>query len=595
MPATGAATARRVWTERQWRREVLLAVAVAALLLGLAAPSAATSNAKRTFRVEIDGQLQGGTFLLVDDPYTPSNRKLSCPPRCSLTFTGPLPGNERAIFVGENVDSSFPASENVDPPFDYRWTGGCTNRPGWDEYRCDVKVPASGDVTVKVEVVYRPLVSLSFVGQHGALSSNAYVSMSFPCLGQCNYGACYFNSAPYNGGCIRHVSANQKMTIKESPAYASGFWVKNWGGTCSGGTPKPPSSGLIERGVEGTCSFTTGGENTCIQITLGDPYVDFPIAGYEAQFKLAQTISTPCAHSGGGGSGPGAGPPGTTTTANGHRPDLDQEYRFLVATVAKQLAVYAQSEGNRLQEIVNGKIFASLVLDTAASGSPWDTPPLVNPPGDGQLSATVSCAFGCGSGSKLVATVTQGLAAGTPADLHVVFQSPGLQGLATLKGPARLVVNVTATPTGGNKSTASQSVTLTPQPSISSIQFLGTPTNPSVIVRGSNLGSLPKPDPAYHPAGHSGCPVIANDAGYDYGTSLYLAATSKNFAGGRYRPEVNELDCIDLVVTKFTTSEVDFHLGPFYARFNAQFSLDPGTAVQMTVNGATLATTVKYA
>jgi hypothetical protein len=34
------------------------------------------------------------------------------------------------------------------------------------------------------------------------------------------------------------------------------------------------------------------------------------------------------------------------------------------------------------------------------------------------------------------------------------------------------------------------------------------------------------------------------------------------FAGGRFRPSVNETDCIDLVVTEFTQAEVDLGLSP---------------------------------
>jgi len=42
--------------------------------------------------------------------------------------------------------------------------------------------------------------------------------------------------------------------------------------------------------------------------------------------------------------------------------------------------------------------------------------------------------------------------------------------------------------------------------------------------------------------------VVAGDNGDDYGTSLYLEVPSKNFSGGRYRPSLNETECLDLVV-----------------------------------------------
>jgi hypothetical protein len=133
-----------------------------------------------------------------------------------------------------------------------------------------------------------------------------------------------------------------------------------------------------------------------------------------------------------------------------------------------------------------------------------------------------------------------------------------------------------------------------PGGTIASVTFGGSPANPSFVVRGKNLGSKPKPDPPGHPSGQNGCPVIPGDDGYDYGTSLYLAVPARGWAGGRYRPSLNETDCIDLVVTKFTATEVDFHFGPFYAKNSSQFSLNDGDEVQVAVNGATRTVHAKF-
>lgn len=132
------------------------------------------------------------------------------------------------------------------------------------------------------------------------------------------------------------------------------------------------------------------------------------------------------------------------------------------------------------------------------------------------------------------------------------------------------------------------------KPAIASVNFSGGATNPVVVVHGTNLGKRPTPSPSGHPSGQNGCPVVAGDNGYDYGTSLYIAVPSQNWAGGRYRPSLNETDCIDLVVTKFTPTEVDFHFGQPYVSFYPKFSLTPGLQVTVDVNGATLDTTVKY-
>ena len=53
-------------------------------------------------------------------------------------------------------------------------------------------------------------------------------------------------------------------------------------------------------------------------------------------------------------------------------------------------------------------------------------------------------------------------------------------------------------------------------------------------------------------------------------------------------------DCIDLVVTKFTSTEVDFPLRPLYTKYRSRFSLNAGEAVKVVVNGASLSSSVKY-
>jgi hypothetical protein len=131
------------------------------------------------------------------------------------------------------------------------------------------------------------------------------------------------------------------------------------------------------------------------------------------------------------------------------------------------------------------------------------------------------------------------------------------------------------------------------QATISSVKFDGSAANPSLVVRGT-FCKRPSPNPSGHPSGLNGCPVVAGDEGYDYGTSLYLADPARNWSGGRYRPSLGETDCIDLIVTKFTSAEVDFHFGPFYIQNHPKFSLDTGDSVQIVVNDASTTVSVSY-
>jgi hypothetical protein len=198
-------------------------------------------------------------------------------------------------------------------------------------------------------------------------------------------------------------------------------------------------------------------------------------------------------------------------------------------------------------------------------------------------------------------TISQRLGSGLTR-LQIHLTAAGKTALTSLRRPAVVRMTSRLTPASGPATTKSYSVTITPPPTtsstaagtISSVTFGGAPDNPSFVVRGTNLGTLPKPDPPGHPSGQNGCPVIAGDSGYDYGTSLYLAVPAKNWSGGRYRPSLNETDCLDLVVTKFTPTEVDFHFGPFYTQNHTQFSLDDGDVVELGVNGAAKTVHVKY-
>src|SRR5260370_677595 len=83
-----------------------------------------------------------------------------------------------------------------------------------------------------------------------------------------------------------------------------------------------------------------------------------------------------------------------------------------------------------------------------------------------------------------------------------------------------------------------------------------SPTRP-VTVSGSARGQLPSPSPTYTPEGHQLCPLPpSGNQGYDHGTSLYLFDSARNWAGGRYRPDLGELDCIGLIVSSFTPTRV---------------------------------------
>lgn len=135
-------------------------------------------------------------------------------------------------------------------------------------------------------------------------------------------------------------------------------------------------------------------------------------------------------------------------------------------------------------------------------------------------------------------------------------------------------------------------------PTITSVVFTGTTMAPTITVNGSGLGSTPPANPTYAPAGTQLCPLPppSGDQGLDYGTSLYIFDTPRNWAGGRYRPELNELDCVGVIITKFTPTQVVFQFGATYAQYQQahNYLLAEGDAYQLAVNGATFSGTVHY-
>lgn len=201
---------------------------------------------------------------------------------------------------------------------------------------------------------------------------------------------------------------------------------------------------------------------------------------------------------------------------------------------------------------------------------------------------------------KVRAKVTKG----APITFSLLWSSTGLAVARAIRKPTPVNVTLTFTPSRGKSVTTSTTSVLVPAPSssptsssaasITSVEALGTPSDPSFVVRGSHLGSEPTPNPSAHPSGVGGCPSISGDNGYDYGTSFYIDNLSHNWSAGRYRPQLNETDCIDLVVTKFTSSEVVFHFGPFFAAHSSGFPLANGDQFEAVINGATRTVHLKF-
>jgi len=138
---------------------------------------------------------------------------------------------------------------------------------------------------------------------------------------------------------------------------------------------------------------------------------------------------------------------------------------------------------------------------------------------------------------------------------------------------------------------------------ITSLAVSGNPAKPIFTVTGTGL-TVPAPNPSTSPSGQQLCPLkISGNAGLNYGTRFYLVAwdaqavgTDKQlYAAGRYRPALNELDCIGIVVLSHTPTKVSFTFGRAYAQYRSQYrALRSGDVIEVVLNTAAYATVVRY-
>jgi hypothetical protein len=110
----------------------------------------------------------------------------------------------------------------------------------------------------------------------------------------------------------------------------------------------------------------------------------------------------------------------------------------------------------------------------------------------------------------------------------------------------------------------------TPPPAIAGVSYSGPSSSPSVTVTGSNFGSYP-------PLGTAET-CQSGDTGDDYGASgLSFADTTQGWGAGQAG------DCIGLIVTSWTSSQVVFGFGNEYGNYSP---VESGDQVQVDVQGA---------
>jgi hypothetical protein len=139
---------------------------------------------------------------------------------------------------------------------------------------------------------------------------------------------------------------------------------------------------------------------------------------------------------------------------------------------------------------------------------------------------------------------------------------------------------------------------------ITGLTVRGSSSRPVFTVSGHGL-AVPAPNPKISPSNQPLCPLaISGNAGLDYGTAFGLIvwdgqvqdANAQLYAAGRYRPSLNELDCIGIVVLKHTSTRITFTLGHAYTQYYRAKPrlIRAGDVAEVILGRARFATVVRF-
>jgi hypothetical protein len=141
-------------------------------------------------------------------------------------------------------------------------------------------------------------------------------------------------------------------------------------------------------------------------------------------------------------------------------------------------------------------------------------------------------------------------------------------------------------------------------PTITALEVSGSSSRPVFTVTGHGL-VVPAPNPAVSPSGQPLCPLkISGNAGLDYGNGLFVIAwaggpldtNAQLYAAGRYRPTLNELDCIGIIVLTHAPGRITFTFGHGYEQYyrSKPRLIRNGDVVEVGIGSARFATVVRF-
>lgn len=136
---------------------------------------------------------------------------------------------------------------------------------------------------------------------------------------------------------------------------------------------------------------------------------------------------------------------------------------------------------------------------------------------------------------------------------------------------------VATTPTGN--AIGEDKTFRTASPTIKTVTFTGTPAEPTVTITGENFGQKPATNPK------TPLTCFSGDTSFDYGSLLDFTDSTQGWTAGQTG------DCIGLIVSSYTESQVVYKFGAGYSHYG---QLTSGDAYTLVVRTAQAKGTVAY-
>jgi hypothetical protein len=131
---------------------------------------------------------------------------------------------------------------------------------------------------------------------------------------------------------------------------------------------------------------------------------------------------------------------------------------------------------------------------------------------------------------------------------------------------------------------------------ITSVAIDGLASAPTFVIHGHGFGSS-LPAAVDSPITSAACrnEHAPGDQGGNYGSKLYFIDITSKFSGGLsgpYEGVAHVVDCVGLILTSYTSSQVIFKLGSDYRKH--PYAVRVGDRITIVVNGAKATVTVKH-